>query len=206
MQATSVRTWGDPRRGGERGSPDGPAPGGQSRVRYTRKTSCNRCKLPAGQGRTAKGSGCLPLCCRTAGTSVEGSSATAAAFFEPDKTIISRSSTLAFGPAFYWDLITRFQVPRGGLRTIELSLHRRWSLPDGADTRAGQRAALWLDRRSRFGDQPAAAGDCRTPALGKPRRRAAQGRQPARLASAGIQPGRFLSERPAACEQRDRFR
>ncbi len=28
-----VRTWGDPRRGGERGSPYGPAPGGQSRVR-----------------------------------------------------------------------------------------------------------------------------------------------------------------------------
>ena len=42
-----VRKWGDPRRGGERGSPSGPAPGGQSRVRYPRKPSCNRGKLPA---------------------------------------------------------------------------------------------------------------------------------------------------------------
>ncbi len=45
----SGQTWGDPRRGGERGSPYGPAPGGQSRVRYPRKPSCNRGKLPAGQ-------------------------------------------------------------------------------------------------------------------------------------------------------------
>ena len=29
-----ARTWGDPRRGGERGSPYGPTPGGQSRLRY----------------------------------------------------------------------------------------------------------------------------------------------------------------------------
>ena len=39
---------GRPPSGGERGSPYGPAPGGQSRVRYPRKPSCNRGKLPAG--------------------------------------------------------------------------------------------------------------------------------------------------------------
>jgi HAD superfamily hydrolase (TIGR01490 family) len=43
----------------------------------------------------------LPLCCRIVGTSVEAESATTAAFFDLDKTVISKSSTLAFGPSFY---------------------------------------------------------------------------------------------------------
>jgi len=48
------------------------------------------------------------------GTPVEGSGRTTAAFFDLDKTIISRSSTLAFAPAFYQlGLITRSQVLRG---------------------------------------------------------------------------------------------
>jgi HAD superfamily hydrolase (TIGR01490 family) len=48
------------------------------------------------------------------GTSVEGSSRTTAAFFDLDKTIIARSSTLAFAPSFYrHGLITRSQVCRG---------------------------------------------------------------------------------------------
>jgi HAD superfamily hydrolase (TIGR01490 family) len=56
----------------------------------------------------------LPLCCRTVGTSVEGSRATTAAFFDLDKTIISRSSTLAFAPSFYrHGLITRIHLLRG---------------------------------------------------------------------------------------------
>ena len=55
-----------------------------------------------------------PLCCTTVGTSVEGSGRTTAAFFDLDKTIISRSSTLAFAPAFYrLGLISRSQVLRG---------------------------------------------------------------------------------------------
>jgi len=42
------------------------------------------------------------------GSSVEGDDTIAAAFFDLDKTIISRSSTLAFGPSFYrHGLITR---------------------------------------------------------------------------------------------------
>src|SRR5215469_7130695 len=41
------------------------------------------------------------LCCRTVGRSVECDSTIAAAFFDLDKTIISRSSTLAFWPSFY---------------------------------------------------------------------------------------------------------
>jgi HAD superfamily hydrolase (TIGR01490 family) len=48
------------------------------------------------------------------GTSVEGASSTAAAFFDLDKTIISRSSTLAFAPSFYQHgLITRSEAVRG---------------------------------------------------------------------------------------------
>jgi HAD superfamily hydrolase (TIGR01490 family) len=44
---------------------------------------------------------CIPLCCRIVGSSVESDRTIAAAFFDLDKTIISRSSTLAFGPSFY---------------------------------------------------------------------------------------------------------
>jgi HAD superfamily hydrolase (TIGR01490 family) len=55
-----------------------------------------------------------PLCCRTVGTSVESTSGTAAAFFDLDKTLISRSSTLAFVPSFYQrGLISRSQAARG---------------------------------------------------------------------------------------------
>jgi HAD superfamily hydrolase (TIGR01490 family) len=47
------------------------------------------------------------------GTSVEGDDTIAAAFFDLDKTIISRSSTLAFGPSFYrYGLITRGEALR----------------------------------------------------------------------------------------------
>src|SRR5580704_16828350 len=42
-----------------------------------------------------------PLCCRIVGSPVESDRTIAAAFFDLDKTIISRSSTLAFGPSFY---------------------------------------------------------------------------------------------------------
>ena len=44
----------------------------------------------------------LALCCRIVSSSVESTiPVAAAAFFDLDKTIISRSSTLAFGPSFY---------------------------------------------------------------------------------------------------------
>jgi HAD superfamily hydrolase (TIGR01490 family) len=47
------------------------------------------------------------------GTSVEGDETIVAAFFDLDKTIISRSSTLAFGPSFYrHGLISRSQALR----------------------------------------------------------------------------------------------
>jgi HAD superfamily hydrolase (TIGR01490 family) len=56
---------------------------------------------------------CIPLCCRIVGSYVETDSAIVAAFFDLDKTIISRSSTLAFGPSFYRDgLITRGEAIR----------------------------------------------------------------------------------------------
>ncbi len=70
-----------------------------------------------------KGIWCLPLCCRTVGASVEGSSVTTAAFFDLDKTIISRSSTLAFAPSFYrHGLITRIQVLRGACAQLSFRL------------------------------------------------------------------------------------
>jgi HAD superfamily hydrolase (TIGR01490 family) len=56
---------------------------------------------------------CIPLCCRIVGSSVESDSTIVAAFFDLDKTIISRSSTLAFGPSFYrHGLITRGEAIR----------------------------------------------------------------------------------------------
>lgn len=46
-----------------------------------------------------------------------------AAFFDLDKTIISRSSTLAFGPSFYrHGLITRADVIRGGIAQLRFRL------------------------------------------------------------------------------------
>ena len=64
-----------------------------------------------------------PLCCSTVGTSVEGSGRTTAAFFDLDKTIIARSSTLAFAPAFYRrGLISRAQVLRGAFAQLTFRL------------------------------------------------------------------------------------
>jgi len=57
------------------------------------------------------------------GTSVESSGRTTAAFFDLDKTIIARSSTLAFAPSFYrHGLITRGQVCRGVVAQITFRL------------------------------------------------------------------------------------
>jgi HAD superfamily hydrolase (TIGR01490 family) len=57
------------------------------------------------------------------GTSVEGSGRTTAAFFDLDKTIIARSSTLAFAPSFYrHGLITRGQVCRGAVAQLSFRL------------------------------------------------------------------------------------
>jgi HAD superfamily hydrolase (TIGR01490 family) len=66
---------------------------------------------------------CHPLCCRTVGTSVESSGRTTAAFFDLDKTIIARSSTLAFAPSFYrHGLITRGQVCRGAVAQLSFRM------------------------------------------------------------------------------------
>jgi HAD superfamily hydrolase (TIGR01490 family) len=57
------------------------------------------------------------------GTSVESSGRTTAAFFDLDKTIIARSSTLAFAPSFYrHGLITRSQVCRGVIAQVSFRL------------------------------------------------------------------------------------
>jgi HAD superfamily hydrolase (TIGR01490 family) len=70
-----------------------------------------------------KGISAHPLCCRTVGTSVEAASGTTAAFFDLDKTLISRSSTLAFVPSFYQrGLITRTQAVRGACAQLTFRL------------------------------------------------------------------------------------
>ena len=64
-----------------------------------------------------------PLCCRTVGTSVESGGRTAAAFFDLDKTLISRSSTLAFVPAFYrCGMISRTAALRGACAQLTFRL------------------------------------------------------------------------------------
>ena len=61
----------------------------------------------------------IPLCCRIVGSSVEADGTIAAAFFDLDKTIISRSSTLAFGPSFYrHGLITRADAVRSAVAQL----------------------------------------------------------------------------------------
>ncbi|MGO8729286.1 MAG: hypothetical protein ACLPN6_13130 [Streptosporangiaceae bacterium] len=58
------------------------------------------------------------------GGSVETeSTTTAAAFFDLDKTIISRSSTLAFAPSFYrYGLISRTEALRGACAQLVFRL------------------------------------------------------------------------------------
>src|SRR5215831_20766624 len=66
---------------------------------------------------------CSTLCCRTVGSSVESDRTIAAAFFDLDKTIISRSSTLAFGPSFYrHGLITRGEAVRTAFAQLAFRL------------------------------------------------------------------------------------
>src|SRR5215470_249485 len=71
----------------------------------------------------------LALCCRIVGAPVEPvwppipEFPATAAFFDLDKTIISKSSTLAFGPSFYrHGLISRTDVIRGALAQLAFRL------------------------------------------------------------------------------------
>src|SRR5258708_40183464 len=80
---------------------------------------------------------CIPLCCRIVGTFVESHDTIAAAFFDLDKTIISRSSTLAFGPSFYrHGLITRGEPLRTSYAQL---LFRLGGAPPHARERGGPR-------------------------------------------------------------------
>jgi hypothetical protein len=67
--------------------------------------------------------GWLALCCRIVGGPVESTIPPIAAFFDLDRTIISRSSTLAFGPSFYRNgLISRADVVRSALAQLAFRL------------------------------------------------------------------------------------
>ncbi len=95
----------------------------------------------------------LPLCCRTVGTSVEGSRATTAAFFDLDKTIISRSSTLAFAPSFYrLGLITRIHLLRGACAQLSFRFTGAGHSQMERVQRPGQRPVLWLACRQGSAD------------------------------------------------------
>ena len=65
----------------------------------------------------------ITLCCRIVGSFVEADGTIAAAFFDLDKTIISRSSTLAFGRSFYrHGLITRADAVRSAMAQLVFRL------------------------------------------------------------------------------------
>lgn len=69
------------------------------------------------------GTRCRTLCCRTVGSYVEVDRTIAAAFFDLDKTIISRSSALAFWPSFYkYGLISRGEAVRTAVAQLVFML------------------------------------------------------------------------------------
>jgi HAD superfamily hydrolase (TIGR01490 family) len=73
-------------------------------------------------------------------TPVPGPAAGSAAFFDLDKTIISRSSTLAFAPSFYrHGLISRMQAVRGAVAQLTFRL-------GGADHRQMERIKEQITR------------------------------------------------------------
>ena len=83
----------------------------------------------------------LPLCCLIVAISVESASPTAAAFFDLDKTIIARSSTLAFVPSFYQHgLITRSEAIRGAC--AQLIFRALGAGPDRMERLRGQLSEL----------------------------------------------------------------
>jgi hypothetical protein len=65
----------------------------------------------------------LVISCRIVGSPVESTIHPIAVFFDLDKTIISRSSTLAFGPSFYrYGLISRGDVVRSAVAQLVFRL------------------------------------------------------------------------------------
>ena len=105
----------------------------------------------------------------------------AAAFFDLDKTIIAKSSTLAFGRPFYQGgLINRRAVLKQRLRAVRLPRRRRRPRPDGADAGATCPRCAPAGTSSRSGDRrrdaardrrPAGLRRGRRPDRGAPRRR-----------------------------------
>lgn len=105
-----------------------------------------------------KGFWCLPLCCRTVSTSVEGSGTTTAAFFDLAKTMISKSSTLAFAPAFYrHGLITTIQACRGAV--AQLAFRLAGASPGQMERIRDQVSALCSGRHAEQVTQIVTAGD-----------------------------------------------
>ncbi len=104
----------------------------------------NEPKLPASQDGTVPVLAIRsPLCCRTVGISVESASSSIAAFFDLDKTIISRSSTLAFGPPLYRrGLISRSDAIRSAFGQVVFRLA-------GADHRRMERVRAQVSRLCR---------------------------------------------------------
>ena len=70
-----------------------------------------------------------------------------AAFFDLDKTVIAKSSTLAFSKPFYQGgLINRRAVLAHRIRPVRVPARRRRPRPDGADAQVPLRAVPRLER------------------------------------------------------------
>ena len=117
--AGSAQKGGDPRRGGERGSPNGPAPGGQSRARTQQSLRVSGPSYPIGHDHADNEKVLSVISSLAVSSSAEAGPQEAAAFFDLDKTIIAKSSTLAYGPSFYRNgLISRGDAVRSAVAQL----------------------------------------------------------------------------------------
>src|SRR5260370_40900542 len=89
------------------------------------------------------------LCSASMDTPADAMAAATAAFFDLDKTLISRSSTLAFAPSFYrHGLISGVQVARGAFAQLVFRLGGAHSKPTGRVKGQGGKALLRRSRES----------------------------------------------------------
>src|SRR5262249_8764762 len=105
--------WGDPRPGGRDGGRRAVRPRGGRAGAVTHESLREVSQSYQPVMHRLLRTRCIPLCCRIVGSSARSGETFVAAFFDLDKTITSRSSTLAFGASFYrHGLITRAEALR----------------------------------------------------------------------------------------------
>src|SRR4029077_15810752 len=88
------------------------------------KPTCIRGKLPIGHAMLTQRNGLSVIGSLAVSSSAEARRRPAAAFFDLDKTIIAKSSTLAYGPSFYQNgLITRSDAIRSVAAQLLFTRH-----------------------------------------------------------------------------------